>query len=274
MTAHHEPPIVPPPYEHLVGTVVGSSFYEIVAAGSRLLASATGATLHLVHVGRAGESPERIMRTLLEQRLSSLVPGCPPEWLDGDAAHPAAAIDRYLASLGQGIASVASHGYRGLDLLAGSVTEDLLAGGRPLLVFGLAALPTRPQRVAVCLDGSPWAEQLLPEAARWAHALGVPLWLVQGVRAGTRDDREPMTVTAHLRQLAERWRSTGGAVEWEVVHDPRVGRGLEDWLNDEPATLTVAATHGRSGLKRAMLGGVANRLIRHACGPLVLQLLR
>ena len=53
MTGHHEAPIVPPPYAHLVATVVGPSVYEVVAAGSRLLADATGATLYLVHVGRA-----------------------------------------------------------------------------------------------------------------------------------------------------------------------------------------------------------------------------
>jgi K+-sensing histidine kinase KdpD len=273
MTDGDERPTVPAAYEHIVGTVVGTSFYETVAEGCRELAVATGARLHLVHVGAATHRAERNMRLHLERRLATLVPGCQPEWLDGIAVDPAPTIDRYLTALPRSIGSVASHGCRGPELLLGSVTEDLLGGGRPLVVFGLAALPARPRRVAVCLDGSVWAERLLPEAARWASALHVPLWLVQGAAPGPGRDGSRARETEHLEELADRWRLTGLDLAWDVVPDRHVGRGLGDWLNEEPTTLAVAATPGRSRLRRVASGGVANQLVRHTLGPMVLQLL-
>jgi len=36
--------------------------------------------------------------------------------------------------MGHSVGAVACHGYRGIDLLLGSVTEDLLAKGRPVAV--------------------------------------------------------------------------------------------------------------------------------------------
>jgi nucleotide-binding universal stress UspA family protein len=207
------------------------------------------------------------MRASLERRLSMLMPGCTPEWLAGDSVHAGPVIARYVESLG----GVSCHGYRGFDLRLGSVTEDLLARSRRLVVFGPAALPAKPPRVAVCLDGSPWAERAIPEAARWASGLHVPLWLVQGIGPRPCGDGQQQVETGYLHHVAERWRPTGLDLEWDVVHDLHVGRGLADWLNSEPATLTVAATHGRSGMKHGMLGGVAHHLVRHTRGPMVLQ---
>jgi nucleotide-binding universal stress UspA family protein len=266
------PATVPGPYRHIVATVVVSSLYEIVAQGSAMLAAATAAELHLVHVGRGSRPVERSTREQLARRLEVLVPGTALEVLEGDAAHPAAVLDRYVGALDRGVASVACHGYRGLDLILGSVTEDLLDRGRAVVTFGPAAEPERPRRVAVCLDGSPWAERLMPEAVRWAGALDVPLWLVQAVGPEGSQHQPDLVDTSYLRGVAERWRPAGLDLEWDVVHDPHAGRGLADWLNDDPTTLTVAATHGRSGLERATLGGISNQLLRHLSGPMVLRI--
>jgi nucleotide-binding universal stress UspA family protein len=260
---------IPAAYDHITVAVAGSSFIETAIRGSDLLARASGAQLHLVHVNSGRNAIERRMRTFVAERVATVAPDVQVGWLHGDMLDPAEADDHYLASLPNGVGSVACHGYRGLDLVVGSVTEDLLAAGRPLVLFGPDAAPVRARRVAVCVDGTDWSAAVVPEAARWAAALDVPLWFVQAVPPRPQE-RALDTNTVH--QLAATWHGTGIDVEWDVVHDPRVGRGLLDWLNEVPGTLTVAATHGRSGLARAGLGGIANQLIRHTKGPMAVQL--
>lgn len=260
---------IPAGYEHIAVAVAGSAFFEAAVRGSDLLATASEAELHLVHVNPGRNAVERHMRVLLAGRVGAIVPAHRLEWLEGDMLDPAAAINAYLSSMRLGVGSVACHGYRGADLLVGSVTEDLLLAGRPVLLHGPSSSPARPRRVAVCVDGSEWSASIVPEAARWAAALDLPLRFVQGVDGDPAAGR-PLDAN-RVDELALQWRSTGLDTGWELVHDGRNGRRLAAWLNEVPGTLTVAATRGRSGLARGGLGGVANQLVRHTKGPMVLQ---
>ena len=73
-------------------------------------------------------------------------------------------------------------------------------------------------------------------------------WKVEAERAGTKD------VVAKI---------TNG-VPWEQIVATAAG--------DPPAELIVIATAGRTGLKRALIGSVAERVVRHApCSVLVVR---
>lgn len=271
MTTEPATILVPPAYEHVVVSITASSFLEVAVRGAEMMAQASAAHLHLVHVNAGEKTAERNLRFEVEERVHALRPDYEPEWLDGDVRHPAATIGDHLSTLDSSIGCVACHGYRGRELLLGSVTENLLLGGRPLIVFGPEAVPSTVRRAAVCLDGSARAEALIPEAIRWAAALEVPLWFVQAIDPSPPVREGDILETSYVHHEVRRWTPTGLDLEWEVVHDVHPDRALLRWLHEVPGTLTVAATHGSSGRRRTLLGGMAHHLVRGCRGPLILQ---
>jgi nucleotide-binding universal stress UspA family protein len=86
-----------------------------------------------------------------------------------------------------------------------------------------------------------------------------------------RFDREQRNGMHHwLTELAEAvGRQHGEAVTATFLDGP-VGRTLEDYVARRAPGLVVMATHGRGGLSRAWLGGVADRLVRHVQVPVLL----
>ena len=58
-------------------------------------------------------------------------------------------------------------------------------------------------------------------------------------------------------------------VELSVVQHPSPGRALCEVAEDEAADLLIVGSHGRSGLSRAFLGSVAERVVRHARCPVL-----
>jgi len=139
-------------------------------------------------------------------------------------------------------------------------------------------------KVLVPLDGSWFAEAALPAAARIAKAAGGTLDLVMVrqpvpalsgmgdlVVASPEFQREMLTqdqvyltetaagVSAQ-RRLTVDYREVDGMAGPEICEEAaRVG-----------ADLVVMATHGRGGLRRFWLGGVADYVVRHIGGPVLL----
>ena len=58
-------------------------------------------------------------------------------------------------------------------------------------------------------------------------------------------------------------------VELSVVQHPSAGRALVEIAEDEDVDLVILGSHGRSGLSRAFLGSVAERVVRHAPCPVL-----
>jgi len=58
-------------------------------------------------------------------------------------------------------------------------------------------------------------------------------------------------------------------VELSVVQHPSAGRALCEIAEDEGADLLILGSHGRSGLSRAFLGSVAEKVVRHAPCPVL-----
>jgi nucleotide-binding universal stress UspA family protein len=175
---------------------------------------------------------------------------------------------------------VTRHGTRPTLLLRGAVsgTEDVT--------------PAPPERIVVPLDGSALAEQALPAAAKLAGRLGIPLRLVRVVaideilnevaRARQSDDRLVMpddeaytaaqarckaSADGYLAEQAEPLRAAGIAVDQQVL-----GGSPAFVLLDrlEPGDLAVMTTHGRGGVRRWLLGSVAEKLVRNAACPVML----
>jgi nucleotide-binding universal stress UspA family protein len=139
-------------------------------------------------------------------------------------------------------------------------------------------------RVVVPLDGSALAEQALPVATAVAGDLGVPVHLLRvldvdalratvqaGIHAAAAYARSEEAVLRHtkayLTERAQQLRNRDVSATAEVL----IGHPAVTLLEAiGPDDLVVMTTHGRGGVRRWMLGSVADKLVREAAAPVLL----
>lgn len=137
--------------------------------------------------------------------------------------------------------------------------------------------------ILVPLDGSPFAEQALPLAARIAERTGGKLRLAlvhelpsapvdllaarmyAAMELGTRRAER-----AYLRRIQARLREGGTRLSSAVTMTGKPGPTLSQYVHELGMDLVVMATHGRGGVRRAWLGSVADHLIRALNVPVLL----
>jgi nucleotide-binding universal stress UspA family protein len=176
-----------------------------------------------------------------------------------------------------------SHGMGGQDhWLMGSVADKVLRlASCPVLLVRPNAVdvdPTitwRPRRLIVPLDGSAVAEQALPFAYRWAAGFGAEVLLVrvqpwlamQFAFAGgyLRDlaewDTELVAAASSYLQGLRQAPPSGVTVQTNVLRGNPTSC-LCDFANQDDLDLFVMTSYGKSGLGGAVLGSVADRLVR------------
>lgn len=127
-------------------------------------------------------------------------------------------------------------------------------------------------------DGSPTADA----AARFAESIaraedGEVLVLSVAERAivgGIEDQQITATLVEFQQDLAEREaagiRATGVPATPLVVTADSPHEAILRVAEEQHVSIIVMGTHGRSALARAMLGSVADRVVRHASVPVVL----
>jgi len=108
--------------------------------------------------------------------------------------------------------------------------------------------------ILVPLDGSPTAERALTPALALATRTGVPLRVLQ--RALTWDTE---LAAEYLAGVADRYAGVTD-VETQVVDRESIADAIIDGL--EPGTLVCMSSHGRGGVARAVMGSVAEALLR------------
>jgi nucleotide-binding universal stress UspA family protein len=162
------------------------------------------------------------------------------------------------------------------ELVLGSVSERVVRESHdPVLLIGPHCRPT-PDRFAsmiVGLDGSPLAESILPLVSDWAAHAGVTPWLFQVLDAplplevGGDDVQD----SVYVHRTAERLARTGSDVEWDVARDRHPAATIARFATGLPAPLIALTTHGRSGISRMALGGVALDVARRATVPVLVM---
>lgn len=203
----------------------------------------------------------------------------------GDAAD---VIPAQAKEIGARLIAIATHGRSGIGRwLYGSTAGRLLRDAPvPILAVGPHLLEQqRPRatytKVMVPLDGSPLSEAAIPPAVALAKALGASLNLVRVVRWAVQaypytlpdayvpqlDDELEKGATAYLQRIRQ---SVGSGVTCEAfVARGAVAGGLLDVIDKESIDLTVMTTHARSGIARAALGSVADRMLQSSA-PVIL----
>lgn len=184
-----------------------------------------------------------------------------------------------------------THGRSGFERLrVGSVASAFLtrATAPVYLVRGsgdaapddAAPLPTAP--ILCALDGSPFAEAMLPHAQAFADAVGVSLVLAGvtvphaipmapfGAEALLADDSALRAEEAGRDDYLSRMAGTlPSGTEHICVTDMSVARALVELAATRQLGAIALATHGRGGFKRFMLGSVTDEVIRHATMPVL-----
>ncbi len=167
---------------------------------------------------------------------------------------------------------MSSHGRSGVGRWAlGSTAEKVLhAANCPLLLVRAdSRSPIEPEtalnNIVVPTDGSALAEGILPHAVGLSKALGSRIQLIRVTPHDTADADE----RDHLNRIAERLTTEGvGDVAAEVLNgDPATA--IVEYIDKTPNSLLAMTTHGHSGLGRWIIGSVADRVVRHAAGPVL-----
>jgi nucleotide-binding universal stress UspA family protein len=133
------------------------------------------------------------------------------------------------------------------------------------------------EKVLLALDGSPRAETILDPSLDLARLMEARCHLLRVVEAGAGSAawveatlrRKQDEATAYLAQMAEKVRGQGLAVQTQVVVAGRAVEGILEAAQALPGCLLALATHGRGGVRRLLLGSVADKVVRGASGPVL-----
>lgn len=189
--------------------------------------------------------------------------------------------------------AMATHGRSGLNrFLLGSVAEKVLRGtANPLLLVRYTEAITADrvaavQSIVVPLDGSELAESALPAVIELAQKLDLEVELfrayhipynvyagdeaVYGINyndliAGVRDE-----ASSYLEKKTAELKSAGLKRVSAVSKEGFAADQIISRARSAPQSLIAMSSHGRSGVKRWVLGSVAETVVRHAAGPVLI----
>jgi nucleotide-binding universal stress UspA family protein len=201
-----------------------------------------------------------------------------------------AIIERAAADKGTLIA-MATHGRSGVNRwVIGSVAEKVLRGSESTMFLVRADEEARPdgtamlRSIVVPLDGSALAESVLPTVVEIAKSLQIEVVLCRAYELAAsayygNEDYLPnydemlrnlkKDVEGYLANKADSLKSAGlTSVSWIAL----AGSGADEivrYSREHPDALIAMCTHGRSGVRRWVLGSVTERVVRHSGDPVL-----
>ena len=270
-------PAFPITMEKLLVCTDGSPASEGAIAGALALAQACHSQVYLLQIleynlGFTGLAPEAVIgweqevAAYLEEIQSEadkLGVKAKPIIRRADQAY--AAIVKEAQKLKADLIIMGRHGKHGLTkLLMGSVTERVI-GLSPMSVLVIAAESPLPwERILIASDGSPYSE------AAWTESLDLVKRLdarLTGISVA-REEGELPEAEAIVQKMLMRANREG------IPMEIRVSVGAPDDIVvqtafDVQANLIIMGSHGRTGLKRLLMGSTTARVIGSAPCPVL-----
>ena len=189
--------------------------------------------------------------------------------------------------------AMATHGRSGMSRwLLGSIAEKVLrAATNPLLLVraseealteGEAVL----RSIIVPLDGSELAESVLPTAVKFARLfnVGMVLFRTYELPASAYYGRENYLpnyeelknrvkeqAQDYLDKRIEAIKAEGVQRVSSVLIEGSGPNEIIDYARKTPNALITMCTHGRSGVKRCVLGSVTEKVVRHSGDPVLVM---
>ncbi|MBM4414674.1 MAG: hypothetical protein FJ035_00035 [Chloroflexi bacterium] len=192
---------------------------------------------------------------------------------------------------GVGLIAMSTHGRTGAQRwFMGSVADKVIRTAlTPVLLVRPTAESDEPAplftALLVPLDGSAMAEAALTYATFLAKNLGVPVTLIRSldlswaiasdglgwfesvsvdlVRAAESDAH------SYLEHTADRLRGEGIEVGTSLSQGASPAAEIIKLADVTPGALVVMTTHGRSGVSRALLGSVTDKVVRSSAAPVL-----
>lgn len=153
--------------------------------------------------------------------------------------------------------------------------ESVYSDGSGVSIHLAFAAMLRIQHVLLPTDRSAWSEVVFAHAARLAQRHGATLHILTVSVGGSEDNGTLVTTSPDESDdfAARLHEAAADAVGFEVVHAslaaPSVPRGIIDYAERVDADLVVMATHGRRGVDHALIGSIAEAVVRRAACPVL-----
>jgi nucleotide-binding universal stress UspA family protein len=200
------------------------------------------------------------------------------------------AVERQAKEIGAKLVIMTTHGRTGVSRAwLGSVADSLIRHSDfPLLVIrpmedGKTFPAPRFEHFLVPLDGSPVGEKILGPTLELGKAMGSRFTLLHVVAPHiTIGARVSPLPAGHLKKrlgkaeeylsgVSERLRGEGIEVDVTIESHFAPARAILKTAEAQNIDLIAIATHGYTGVKRAILGSVTDKVLRAAQWPLLLD---
>lgn len=161
--------------------------------------------------------------------------------------------------------------------LTGNVAEEVMRHiRRPMVLLGPdvelpSDWPDGP--LLTCTDGSDFAESISALAIQWCNSLDLEPMLVtvvdlSKVPAGISLAGESNSVA---RLAGSMGRTSDRPINYDVLHGDDAAKSVVDYANHHTTAMIAMATHGRSGVQRAIFGSVTMAVVRGAHCPVLVN---
>jgi nucleotide-binding universal stress UspA family protein len=262
----------------------GSPESNAALPATRTLARATGASVFLLHVRESAES-----EAFTEEKLQRIAAELAGNGLHVESAvRPGRAADEILQQVAEQAADLVimrTRGRAGIErAVMGSVAERLLSRSDVPIVM-LRPGGRRLDRIAnvlVPVDGTPGGAFALASGVGLAKATGARIHLVEVVVPLMLNALDPAeydpgwdeeaqnAARTYVAGLVARLHDAGVVADGEARIAPDIAGSIVQAALEQSSDLIAMSTHALTGLQRAVLGSVADAVVRGSACPVLL----
>lgn len=160
-------------------------------------------------------------------------------------------------------------GRRGLArMMVGDATAKVCGHARCSVLVVPKAARMWERRILVATDGSRCSDAAAVAAGRLAALCGLPISVVSAVRPVHNQARQEEAIRV-VERVRQAYRDDGLEVTALVEQADRPEEAIVQAAQGQGADLIVVGSHGRTGLRKVLLGSVSERVIGQAQGPVL-----
>ena len=160
-------------------------------------------------------------------------------------------------------------GRRGLALMmVGDSTRKVIGYADCSVLVVPRAADIWQQRILLATDGSRHGERAAEAAGQMAKIFGLPITVISVLRPKF-DEVRRAEAQLEVSRVREALAQEGIEVDSAIIEGPEPGAMIVGFARQHGADLIVMGSHGRTGIGRLLLGGVAEQVIGQAACPVL-----